>query len=239
MRYVGHDLRRLIETFTRVADITSNVRPFADNLVAEADCIQPLLVIPIVRTVILRVDPSSSCFTSTHTVFIRLCLRAKAYTEALDVLDKDILHFPTNGEKMYNLPLLCGHHETSATYITSTSQLSADLNYRDHLLYFLYGGMIYIGLKNWERALLFLEIVVMSPTENTASMIQVEAYKKSVLTSLIATGKVRSEPHNRSSISWLCASKFSLQLYLARRIHRLASIITLLRDPTMQLLRCS
>lgn len=150
-------------------------------------------MIPIIRTIILRIDPSSSCFTSTHTIFVRLCLRAKAYSEALEVLDKDIFHFPTVVDKIYHLPLLCGYHETSATYITTFSQISAELNYRDHLLYFLYGGMIYIALKNWERALLFLEIVVMSPTENTASMIQVEAYKKWVLVSLIAEGKVCSD----------------------------------------------
>ena len=50
--------------------------------------------------------------------------------------------------------------------------------------------MCYIGLKDWERALLFLEIVLVSPTSNTASKIQVEAYKKWVLVSLLYRGKV-------------------------------------------------
>lgn len=50
--------------------------------------------------------------------------------------------------------------------------------------------MIYIGLRDWERALLFLEIVIASPTINTTSIIQVEAYKKWVLVSLLLKGHV-------------------------------------------------
>lgn len=51
--------------------------------------------------------------------------------------------------------------------------------------------MLYLGLKQWERALLFLEIVIVSPANNTASMIQVEAYKKWVLVGLLLEGRVR------------------------------------------------
>ena len=51
--------------------------------------------------------------------------------------------------------------------------------------------MIYMGLKKWKRALLFLEIVVMSPVANNVSKIQVDAYKKWVLVSLLYKGHVR------------------------------------------------
>ena len=57
-------------------------------------------------------------------------------------------------------------------------------------MYFLYGGMIYLGLKDWQRALLFLEVVIVAPTGNAASMIQVEAYKKWVLVGLLLKGMV-------------------------------------------------
>lgn len=50
--------------------------------------------------------------------------------------------------------------------------------------------MLYLGLREWERALLFLEVVIVAPTSNTASMIQVEAYKKWVLVGLLLKGKV-------------------------------------------------
>ena len=87
-------------------------------------------------------------------------------------------------------PHLCSRHDSSSTYITPESGLSAKLGYRDHLLYFLYGAMILMALKKWKRALLFLEIVIMSPVVGSISKIQVDAYKKWVLVSLLYVGYV-------------------------------------------------
>ena len=50
--------------------------------------------------------------------------------------------------------------------------------------------MIFMGMKKWKRALLFLEIVMMSPVINNISKIQVDAYKKWVLVSLLYKGHV-------------------------------------------------
>ena len=87
-------------------------------------------------------------------------------------------------------PHLSSRHDSSSTYITPESGLSAKLEYRDHLLYFLYGAMILMALKKWKRALLFLEIVIMSPVVGSISKIQVDAYKKWVLVSLLYVGYV-------------------------------------------------
>ena len=87
-------------------------------------------------------------------------------------------------------PYLSSKHESSSTYITQESGLSAKLDYRDHLQYFLFGAMLYMGLKEWKKALLFLEIAMTSPVTNNASKIQVEAYKKWVLVSLLYKGSV-------------------------------------------------
>lgn len=87
-------------------------------------------------------------------------------------------------------PYLSSHHELSSTYITPESGLSAKLEYRDHLTYFLYGAMIFMALKKWKRALLYLETVIMSPVAMSISKIQVDAYKKWVLVSLLYKGHV-------------------------------------------------
>ena len=87
-------------------------------------------------------------------------------------------------------PYLSSLHDFSSTFITPDSGLSAKLEYRDHLMYFLYGAMILMALKKWKRALLFLEIVIMSPIVNNISKIQVDAYKKWVLVSLLYKGHV-------------------------------------------------
>ena len=87
-------------------------------------------------------------------------------------------------------PYLSSLHDFSSTFITPDSGLSAKLEYREHLTYFLYGAMIFMALKKWKRALLFLEIVIMSPIVNNISKIQVDAYKKWVLVSLLYKGHV-------------------------------------------------
>ena len=87
-------------------------------------------------------------------------------------------------------PFLCSNHQTSSTFITPDSGLSAKLEYRDHMQYYLYGAMIYIGLKQWDKALGFLETVLITPAAVNASKIQAEAYKKYILVSLLHKGRV-------------------------------------------------
>lgn len=50
--------------------------------------------------------------------------------------------------------------------------------------------MIYLALKEWRRAILFLEMVLTAPSKTHSSHIQVEAYKKWVLANLLAYGEV-------------------------------------------------
>ena len=56
------------------------------------------------------------------------------------------------------------------------------------LLYYYYGGMVYIGLKRMRRALEFLSLCVSAPADAT-SAIMVEALKKYHLVSLLVHGK--------------------------------------------------
>lgn len=155
--------------------------------------LQPLVAITPIRSAILRLDPAVSTFTSSHLIFARLCLEARAYAAALPVLDKNIFYFPatTNKAGENNMsPFLCSNHTTSSTFITPDSGLSAKLDYHDHLQYFLFGAMIYMGLKDWKRALVFLETVLIAPIASNASKIQVEAYRKWVLVNLLHKGHV-------------------------------------------------
>ncbi|KAL2001440.1 hypothetical protein VTN02DRAFT_1776 [Thermoascus thermophilus] len=175
VRYAGQEWRRLVELVAKAAEAVS----------------KPLLAVQPIRDAMLRLDPSGSSFTSTHVLLNRLCLHARAYAVALPIIDKDICHFSTGSDQVYlkrSRPLLCSQHQTSATFITHASGFSAKLSYRDHLQYFLYGSMIYMGLKQWGKALHFLSVVISAPCVNSVSMIMVEAYKKWVLVSLLERG---------------------------------------------------
>lgn len=181
IRYAGNEFRQLFDmTAAKVRSLQSrpNVQAMALSALGSA---------------ILRVDPEGATFTSSHLVFVRRCLEARAYSEALPVLNQNIYYFPstTNKAAENNLyPYLSSNHETSSTFITPESGLSAELDSRDGLQYFLFGAMCYMGLKNWKRAMLFLEIAITWPVTNNASKIQIEAYKKYVLVGLLYNGHV-------------------------------------------------
>ena len=144
----------------------------------------------------LRLDPSCATFTSTHVLFLRLCLHAKAYSDALPVIDKYIFHFPGSHTSLSleNRRPACSKHDSSAAFITDSSGLSAKLTHKDHMQYSLYGGMIYMAVKRWSQALHLLDIAVSSPVTSAVSMIMVEAYKKMILVSLLERGKVAPLP---------------------------------------------
>lgn len=128
--------------------------------------------------------------TSTHVQFLHLCLAQKKYEEALPILNNNIYHLPANPKKVH-VPLPCGRHLSSSTYITTTSRLSSYLVYQDTLKYFLYGGMIYLKLKEWKKGIEFLEMAMVAPVHSAPSMIQVEAYKTWCLATLLLYGQVR------------------------------------------------
>lgn len=189
VRYAGAEWRHLLEAMAWGAGASGNVclkTAWSHNqrsLLQNANAIEPL------RTALLRLDPTTSTFTSLHLTIVRLCLRAKKYEKALPILDKGVWHYPSPHEKQSHHPQPCGQHITSATYITYASGLTDKLEYKDPLLYHLLGAMCYLAVKNLDRASLFLEIVMLWPTANTATMIQVEAYKKWVLVNLLLNGK--------------------------------------------------
>lgn len=79
-------------------------------------------------------------------------------------------------------------------YLNPDYGLTQKLSSRDYLEYHLYGAMIYMGLKQWEKAMSFLEIVLLAPTATSTSTIMVEAYKKWALVGLLLNGKASLLP---------------------------------------------
>ncbi|KAJ5102874.1 COP9 signalosome complex subunit 3 [Penicillium argentinense] len=161
-----------------------------------ADSPQPLLAVPLIRDAMLKLDPSGAVFTSMHLLFVRLCLRARAYSYSLPILEKHICHFPGPAERVSSKssPVLCAEHESSLAFINASSGLSSPLSCSDYLQYFLFGGMIYLALKEWAKASHFLEVVISMPTNGPISMVMVVAYKKWLLVGLLEAGKLRSPP---------------------------------------------
>ena len=198
VRYAGQEWRQLVELTARSAEAVSKARRTGSlpGFFSADRYQQPLLAIAPIREAMLRLDPSCATFTSTHVLFLRLCLHAKAYSDALPVIDKYIFHFPGSHTSLSleNRRPACSKHDSSAAFITDSSGLSAKLTHKDHMQYSLYGGMIYMAVKRWSQALHLLDIAVSSPVTSAVSMIMVEAYKKMILVSLLERGKVAPLP---------------------------------------------
>ncbi|KAJ5898614.1 hypothetical protein N7504_008902 [Penicillium tannophilum] len=180
VRYIGHEWVQLIEFMGLAAQATS----------------KPLLAARLIKDALLRLDPSCAVLTSAHILLAQLCLAARAYTCALPVLNKHICHIPAlpSRASSNSLLILCAEHESSQSFINETTGLASKLSYRDYLRYFLYGGMIYLALKEWRKASHFLGTVISMPTMGSVSMIMVEAYKKWILVGLLDKGKLCSPP---------------------------------------------
>lgn len=132
--------------------------------------------------------------TSAHLILVKLSLETRDFLGVLSVIEKPTLYFP--GSKDQPKPKFpCDLTLATPAYITPESGLTAKLRYVDLLEYFLCSGLIFIGLRNWEKALECLEDAITYPAKDGAcSKIMVAAYKKWVLVSLLLEGKPISLP---------------------------------------------
>lgn len=156
------------------------------------DTLQYQLII-LLRAAILGMDPDSSTFTTNHLLVLELCLEANSPRQALPILDKDLFSLPTDPTSNIDEQPLCSEHDLSCAYITKASGISGQVQAHHVQEYYLLGAHVYIGLRNYERARLFLEYVLATPTTNNGcDPYMVEAYKRLILLGLLAQGSAYS-----------------------------------------------
>ncbi|KAJ1535380.1 hypothetical protein HK405_015716, partial [Cladochytrium tenue] len=106
--------------------------------------------------------------TPIHAVLLKHCISARMYRRALPFISRDI---------------------------TVINKSAYGLTYQDFLLYHYYGGIVHAALKNFGRALEFFQLCVSAPAApGFVSAIQIEAHRKSILVSLLATGAAPPPP---------------------------------------------
>uniref|UniRef100_A0A8C7UQH2 COP9 signalosome complex subunit 3 n=2 Tax=Oncorhynchus mykiss TaxID=8022 RepID=A0A8C7UQH2_ONCMY len=133
---------------------------------------QPLRGVGILKLAIDKMQINTNQLTSVHADLCQLCLLAKCFKPVLPFLELDMMD-------------IC---KENGAY-----------DAKHFLCYYYYGGMIYTGLKNFERALYFYEQAITTPAM-AVSHIMLEAYKKYILVSLILHGKVQQLPKYTSQI---------------------------------------
>ncbi|TYZ64019.1 hypothetical protein PybrP1_003538 [[Pythium] brassicae (nom. inval.)] len=99
--------------------------------------------------------------TPLHGQFFFLCLHAKCYAAAMEILDQPLF-------EIHAQPNLVGAVDFES--------------------YAYYGGLLYVGQKRFQEALDFFTLAITAPAVALSAFV-VEAYKKLVLVSLILTGE--------------------------------------------------
>jgi COP9 signalosome complex subunit 3 len=109
-------------------------------------------------------DGDLTLLTPLHYTVPLLCVRSKFYNKALELL--------------------------ANTAFKIESLDASGMEAEDFLAYYFYSGMVYLGLKQFEKALEMFQMSLMLPSiGGRVSDIQVESYKKYLLCCLLTEGK--------------------------------------------------
>ncbi|KAI9836846.1 MAG: hypothetical protein M1819_001011 [Sarea resinae] len=187
VRYAGNEWRSVLECLAISANNAN----------------KPITAIRPIRTAMLRLDPHLSTFTSTHTIFMQLCVSAKSYRAALPILDSEFTLFPDAAED-YVLPaqskvLPCSNTPGTRLSITYRSGLTGRLTYQDFFQYNLWGALIWIGLRRYAKAELLLSSILVAPSDNITSTMTVRAYKLWLLVALIDRAEFPAVPRTTNN----------------------------------------
>ncbi|KAK9369920.1 hypothetical protein V1509DRAFT_617930 [Lipomyces kononenkoae] len=120
----------------------------------------PNLLLRQLLNAALSFSPAHDTLSPAHALFLIQALKAKQYKLALQLLKYDVDKFDS----------------------------AYALTYQDHLRFHYYGAMVLIGMKQYEKAIEYLAIVLCAPGF-PCSMVQIEALKKTILLQLILYGK--------------------------------------------------
>jgi len=128
-------------------------------------------VLPLQQACLKLDSQLNATLTPTHADFLLVCVKAKYYSVAAAVVDQP--RFDLDPKESGIEPL-------------------------DFLQYYFYGGLVYIGLKQFTKALEMFQMALTIPTM-ALSAVQVEAFKKYVLVSLLVHGEFARLPEKTTS----------------------------------------
>ncbi|KAG9244495.1 hypothetical protein BJ878DRAFT_67584 [Calycina marina] len=149
---------------------------------------------------ILGLDPSGSVLTTRHLNLVQMSLSSGHFAGAVPVLEKFVLYFNGNAKN----PKPKNPYARSlppSSYVIPELFHTQKYKSVDVLSYFLWSGMVYMGLQKWESALECFESAITYPSkDNSVSKIMVEAYKKWILVGILLEGKLLPLPASISSM---------------------------------------
>jgi len=144
-------------------------RRFTEMIV---DARQPMRAIQPLRVAIAKLRTSPDQITPIHADYIQVCLCAKNYKAALPMIEDDAVDVDPS---------------------------TTGMQPRDLLRFFYYSGLVFVGLKEFRKALEYFKLAVTAPAF-AVSAVMLEAYKKFVLVALMVHGSLPPPPKYVSSM---------------------------------------
>mmetsp|Transcript_23598 Transcript_23598/g.42642 ORF Transcript_23598/g.42642 Transcript_23598/m.42642 type:complete len:442 (-) Transcript_23598:74-1399(-) len=181
--FICHFLQVADELQAKKASLPLNIvcKHFAQMAIESGQTAMLKSLLPL-RSALEKLRENPETLTSVHAEFIRVCLKAKVYDLATDVLDQPIFDISVTGGNSSN-----------------SSASAGQLTPQGFLSYFYYGALVRIGTREYLKAIQMLLVVLTCPT-SCLSAIQADAYKKYVLVSLKVHGEVKPLPVYSSHI---------------------------------------
>lgn len=132
--------------------------------------------------------------TSSHVLLVKLAYNSNTIDDVLPVINKSIVFYPAMADRA--MPeYLADPTLTPSSYISRETGLTSTLKSSAVLEYDLFSGLVYCAARDWSKAQAALERVITFPTrEGGCSKIMVDAYKKWILVSILANGKLAVLP---------------------------------------------
>lgn len=152
----------------------------------------PSIAVPILADALLRLDPSGSVLSSNHILLVKLAYHSNVIEPALRVAAKRIVHYPG----MINPPdpktiVLCDPRLPPSSYISPDSGFTSRLTPLQVLEYDWLIGLLSCAARDWPAAQVAFARAASHPSRDSGvSKVMLEAFKKWVLVSLLAHGRI-------------------------------------------------
>jgi COP9 signalosome complex subunit 3 len=177
--------------------------PACSEHTANFNFLQPGLAIAPIRSAMIRLDPTTGTFTSTHVDFVRLCLETRSYAAAEPILDNYIHSLPSQipapVREGSEYSVVAADVARSGEFMHKNSGHSDKVTFVDVQEYYILGAMAYLGLRQFKKAQHFLEHVLIMPSANVANGLMLEAYKKWVLLNCLVSDEPKAIPRSANA----------------------------------------
>lgn len=160
---------------------------------------QASLVVDLLATALLRIDPTRSVLTLHHLNLVRLAYTSNNIEPALPVLEKTIIFYP--GAKPTLAPkFLCDTTLHPTAYITPETGLGLKVVPSNVLKYDAMRALCFIQQRSWQQAFDALQRVITYPAgPGVCSNIMADSFQKWQLVGLLLNGKAPSLPASVST----------------------------------------